>query len=207
MRNRSTYRVEPTAGRLQPTLTTPPPGYLAYRHPLDPSMHVLKQESKEISKVHGRMSKDLATISARKKTCPFALTVKALSSYDTEGLGFVKVTHNLYYQYGTAACIRETGRDCTYLREITRCTPLYRCVYYMSYGNYCQTVAGDETTTYDGIRVSCRCRHTQDLFLSLFMDTDVSVGDCVTQARSLAMFLLVRLPTSSGVWRNWEWEG
>lgn len=75
----------------------PTPGHHAYHHPFDPSMPVLKQESKELSKVHGRMSKDLATIAGRKKTCAFALTVKALSSYDTEGLGFVKVTHNLYY--------------------------------------------------------------------------------------------------------------
>lgn len=53
--------------------------------------HTLKKESPDISKVQGRMSKDLARITDSKKSCPFALVVKALSKYDTEGSGFVKV--------------------------------------------------------------------------------------------------------------------
>lgn len=52
------------------------------------------QESKEVSKIHGRMSKDLARAADRSSNpaaCPFALVVKALSKRDSEGTGFVKV--------------------------------------------------------------------------------------------------------------------
>ena len=37
------------------------------------------------------MSNDLARTADAKKTCPFALVVKALSKHDAEGSGFVKV--------------------------------------------------------------------------------------------------------------------
>eukprot|EP00903_Cladosiphon_okamuranus_P008645 g8289.t1 len=56
-----------------------------------------EQESRELSEIHGRMSKDLAraadrSSSSSKPACPFALVVKALSKNDTEGLGFVKAS-------------------------------------------------------------------------------------------------------------------
>ncbi|CAN0343330.1 unnamed protein product, partial [Pylaiella littoralis] len=56
-----------------------------------------EQESKMISKIHGRMSKDLAKAADRSArsnntACPFALVVKALTKHDTEGLGFAKAS-------------------------------------------------------------------------------------------------------------------
>lgn len=50
-----------------------------------------KQESKEISEIHGRMAKDLAKTADAKRLCPYGLTVKALSKHDDDGFGFVKV--------------------------------------------------------------------------------------------------------------------
>ncbi|CAM9116657.1 unnamed protein product, partial [Hapterophycus canaliculatus] len=53
------------------------------------------QESKEISKIHGRMSKDLARAADRSSkpiACPFSLVVKALSKHDPEETGFVKAS-------------------------------------------------------------------------------------------------------------------
>lgn len=86
----------------------------------------MKQESKEISKMHGRMSKDLATIAGKKKTCPFALVVKALSSYDAERLGFVKVIDTDGTSTSNATAVRrhlymQIRRGDNGRREITRC--------------------------------------------------------------------------------------
>lgn len=65
------------------------------------------QESKEISKLHGRMSKDLvkaaekasAAVSesaggqkkGKSSACPHALALNAFSRYDVDKLGFLKV--------------------------------------------------------------------------------------------------------------------
>ncbi|CAM9502376.1 unnamed protein product [Ectocarpus sp. 12 AP-2014] len=69
-------------------------GLVSYRDFLE--LVLAEQESKEVSKIHGRMSKDLARAADRNRgskqsACPFALVVKVLSKQDAEGLGYIKV--------------------------------------------------------------------------------------------------------------------
>lgn len=83
-------------------------GYIRYAtislHWLSNSLR--EQEPKELSKIHGKMSKDLARAadrSGKPAACSFALVVKALSKHDLEGTGFVKVERLENWSNGAAA--------------------------------------------------------------------------------------------------------